>query len=175
MVKKLRQTNVSGLTRFLQAFDEPSLSPTGSTVSVGPSTPPPEPTSNSVDLETQRAAGKRKTGLLGPGNEAYDATGLVPFYTDVAQVPAHLQKCMSLYKRIGHSGSRVVTGGQCRFRSAGTLLFEIRRGLPIGRGGMVQRNARGDSDADSRALSLRRRPRRILRRRRQRDRLCADV
>jgi trimethylguanosine synthase len=101
MVKKLRQTNVSGLTRFLQAFDEPSLSPTGSTVLVEPSTPPPEPKSDSVDLEIQRATGKRKTGLLGPGNEAYDATGLVPFYTEVSQVPAHLQKCMSLYKRIG--------------------------------------------------------------------------
>jgi len=35
---------------------------------------------------------KRKAGLLGPGNEAYDATGLVPFYTDAAQVPTHLQK-----------------------------------------------------------------------------------
>jgi len=40
---------------------------------------------------------------------------------------------------------------------------------------VVQRNARGDSDADSRTLSLRRRPRRVLRRRRQRDRLCADL
>jgi hypothetical protein len=82
MGKKLRQTNVSGLSRFLQAFDEASSSQTanGTSMIAGPS-------------ESDFVAGKRKTGLLGPGNEAYDATGLVPFYTDSSQVPAHLQKC----------------------------------------------------------------------------------
>ena len=89
MVKKLRQTNLSGLSRFLQTFDdEPVSSSTRSTA--GPSTPRKP---NVVDLEPQPPPGKRVTGLLGPGNEAYDATGLVPFYTDPAQVPAHLQKC----------------------------------------------------------------------------------
>ena len=89
MVKKLRQTNLSGLSRFLQTFDdEPVSSSTRSTA--GPSTPRKP---NVVDLEPQPPPGKRMTGLLGPGNEAYDATGLVPFYTDPAQVPAHLQKC----------------------------------------------------------------------------------
>ena len=93
MVKKLRQTNVSGLSRFLQAFDEPSAST--SAILTGPSKPSLKRESDSIDhSEIQQAAVKRKTGLLGPGNEAYDATGLVPFYTDAAQVPAHLQKCM---------------------------------------------------------------------------------
>jgi trimethylguanosine synthase len=93
MGKKLRQTNVSGLTRFLQAFDEPSLSQGAN--AAGPSTPrlKRESESDFVDSESQTVAGKHKTGFLGPGNEAYDATGLVPFYTDASQVPAHLQKC----------------------------------------------------------------------------------
>jgi trimethylguanosine synthase len=90
MGKKLRQTNVSGLSRFLQAFDEASSSQTanGTSMIVGPSTPRPK-----RESESDFVAGKRNTGLLGPGNEAYDATGLVPFYTDSSQVPAHLQKC----------------------------------------------------------------------------------
>lgn len=83
MGKKLRQTNVSGLSRFLQVFDEPSSSQTANgTGTLGSKR---EPASDFAE--------KRKTGLLGPGNEAYDATGLVPFYTDSSQVPAHLQKC----------------------------------------------------------------------------------
>ena len=39
------------------------------------------------------ATKKRKVGLLGAGNERYDATGLVPFYTDASEVPEHLRKC----------------------------------------------------------------------------------
>jgi trimethylguanosine synthase len=87
MGKKLRQTNVSGLSRFLQTFDEPAST---SSASVSPFAGPSTPVVNSLP---QPPPGKRKTGLLGPGNEAYDATGLVPFYTDAAQVPTHLQKC----------------------------------------------------------------------------------
>ncbi|KAF8489998.1 S-adenosyl-L-methionine-dependent methyltransferase [Russula emetica] len=91
MGKKLRQANVSGLSRFLQAFDEPSSSQTvnGTSMIAGPSTPRPKRESESDFVVV---AGKRKTGLLGPGNEAYDATDLVPFYTDPSQVPTHLQK-----------------------------------------------------------------------------------
>jgi trimethylguanosine synthase len=90
MGKKLRQANVSGLSRFLQAFDEPSSSQTanGTSIIAGLSTPRPK-----RESESDFVAGKRKTGLLGPANEAYDATGLVPFYTDPSQVPTHLQKC----------------------------------------------------------------------------------
>ena len=97
MGKKLRQVNVSGLSRFLQAFDEPSSSQTADDASMiaGPSTSRPkrESESNIIDSETRPTSGKRIAGLLGPGNETYDATGLVPFYTDASQVPTHLQKC----------------------------------------------------------------------------------
>ena len=84
MGKKLRQTNVSGLSHFLEAFVDANSS---ASAVAGPSCPEK---SKPVDSEQQLPI---KTGLLGPGNEAYDATGLVPFYTDAAQVPAHLQKC----------------------------------------------------------------------------------
>ncbi|GJE93214.1 RNA cap guanine-N2 methyltransferase-domain-containing protein [Phanerochaete sordida] len=35
---------------------------------------------------------KRKVGLLGPGHEKYDATGLVPYYTEPSEVPESLKK-----------------------------------------------------------------------------------
>ena len=93
MGKKLRQTNVSGLSHFLEAFVDGSGSNsstgTPSPAVAGPSTPCPVK-SKPVDPPHLK---KQKTGLLGPGNEVYDATGLVPFYTDAAQVPSHLQKC----------------------------------------------------------------------------------
>lgn len=33
-------------------------------------------------------------GLLGPGWERWDATGLVQHYTHMKEVPAHLKKCV---------------------------------------------------------------------------------
>jgi hypothetical protein len=176
MGKKLRQTNVSGLSRFLQAFNEPGLS---QGAIAGPSTPrlKREPESDFVDSLTRPAVGK---GLLGPGNEAYDATGLVPFYTDASQVPAHLQKC-AYYKQkpvihcIKHSELTHKSGEERRFRSADAIFFEVRRGLLVRRGRVVQRDTRGDRYANSREVSLRRHPRRVLWRWRQCDRLCPDV
>jgi len=149
MGKKLRQTNVSGLSSFLQTFDEPSLSPTTSSTSIaGPSTRPLTLKSDSVDfkLETQPAAGLRKTGLLGPGKEAYDVTGLVPFYTDASQAPAHLQKCaciarqrrLTVHRHLAHPRT---WGHHHRFRTANALLFEVRRGMFVRRGRVVQHNA----------------------------------
>lgn len=35
-----------------------------------------------------------EAGLLGPGLERYDATGLAPHYTSMKEVPAHLKKCV---------------------------------------------------------------------------------
>ncbi|GBE86543.1 Trimethylguanosine synthase [Sparassis crispa] len=46
-----------------------------------------------------RPSKKRKVGLLGPGLEKYDATGLVPFYTEPSQVPVHLKKYFSQRER----------------------------------------------------------------------------
>ncbi len=98
MGKKLRQTNVSGLSRFLPAFVDGTVSNSSTSVSAvaGLSMPCPaksKPEPDVVNPYQQPPLERRKTGLLGPGNEAYDATGLVPFYTDAAQVPTHLQKC----------------------------------------------------------------------------------
>jgi len=99
MRKKFRQANVSGLSHFLQAFVDVDGTGSDSSASApavaGPSTPRPtvsKPEPGVVGPDQQPPLKKRKTGLLGPGNEAYDATGLVPFYTDASQVPFHLQK-----------------------------------------------------------------------------------
>lgn len=52
-----------------------------------------EQTQNS-DEETGRPPKKRKlNALLSKELEKYDATGLVPHYTNAKQVPEHLQKC----------------------------------------------------------------------------------
>ncbi|KAI9433480.1 S-adenosyl-L-methionine-dependent methyltransferase [Lactarius indigo] len=91
MGKKLRQTNVSGLSRFLPALVDGTLSnpsTSASAVAAISCTTKSKPDQD----DDQPPLKKPKAGLLGPGNEAYDATGLVPFYTDAAQVPSHLQK-----------------------------------------------------------------------------------
>lgn len=73
-----KHNNLSGLSRFVsQAFEQTPLPDS-------PSTPQTQP----------RPTKKRKTGLLGPENEPYDATDMVPFFTEASQVPEHLQKCM---------------------------------------------------------------------------------
>ncbi|KAH9054109.1 S-adenosyl-L-methionine-dependent methyltransferase [Lactarius vividus] len=95
MGKKLRQTNVSGLSRFLPALVDGAVSNSSTSTSAIagltiPCTTKPKP--DAVDFDNQPPLKKPEVGLLGPGNEAYDATGLVPFYTDAAQVPTHLQK-----------------------------------------------------------------------------------
>ncbi|KAI0262338.1 RNA cap guanine-N2 methyltransferase-domain-containing protein [Gloeopeniophorella convolvens] len=89
MGKKLRQSNLSGLSRFLQVLDETASSSIATSSTLGPSA---SHTSGPEVTTAEQPHKKRKTGLLGPGNDAYDATGLVPFYTDASQVPAHLQK-----------------------------------------------------------------------------------
>ncbi|KAH9163306.1 S-adenosyl-L-methionine-dependent methyltransferase [Lactarius sanguifluus] len=89
MGKKLRQTNVSGLSRFLPALVDGASAVAGLSM---PCATKSKPEPDAVDPDNQPPPKKPKAGLLGPGNEAYDATGLVPFYTDAAQVPTHLQK-----------------------------------------------------------------------------------
>ncbi|TFK48368.1 S-adenosyl-L-methionine-dependent methyltransferase [Heliocybe sulcata] len=44
---------------------------------------------------TSPSAKRRKVGLLGPGQGRYDATGLVPFYTNEDEVPEDLRKYFS--------------------------------------------------------------------------------
>lgn len=69
-------------------------------------------------------------GLLGPGWERYDATGLVEHYTHPGQVPPHLKKCVY---RV-HSKFlaeilmlQLLTGvfGDCRLLAARAILFPL--------------------------------------------------
>ncbi|KAI0923699.1 hypothetical protein AcV5_009174 [Taiwanofungus camphoratus] len=114
-----KHSNISGLSRFVQeAFNsEATLSaPAASLESpvVETSVTIMHATSGNYVAGTTRRASelpdgttqseirpskKRKVGLLGPGQEKYDATGLVPFYTQASQVPTHLQKYFSQRER----------------------------------------------------------------------------
>lgn len=121
--KLKKKLNPTGLSRFLQVFNAQPSSPSSSKSSpVTPTAKSAKPiASPSIDTSSASAfeagseflistsrgrteeekdeqgppAKKRRTspGLLGPGNEAYDATDLVPYYTSASQVPEHLQKC----------------------------------------------------------------------------------
>lgn len=55
------------------------------------------------DASIARTNKKRKAGLLGAGYERYDATGLVPYYTDASEVPEHLRKCEYIFSSKGCS------------------------------------------------------------------------
>ncbi|RPD64502.1 S-adenosyl-L-methionine-dependent methyltransferase [Lentinus tigrinus ALCF2SS1-7] len=115
--RKNNITGLSGLARHVFDTTEPTSSPgPASTLTSqhGSATKRvTEPTISSETheehLDTQRDSdvldtrpkkkAKLQTGLLGPGLEKYDATGLVPFYTDASQVPEHLQKYFSQRER----------------------------------------------------------------------------
>jgi trimethylguanosine synthase len=107
---KRHSVAVAGLARFMHVFDE-SAPPSSSTISedatmtmhrkgsletenalAGPSHPKRATSGGRTSRPPKK---KRKTGLLGPGHERHDATGLVSRYTDATQVPGHLQKCAS--------------------------------------------------------------------------------
>ncbi len=109
--RKNNISGLSGLARYVFDTPEPTSSPgPASTSETGPT--PKATTHESTTLGTQeehieaqrhsdaldtrpKKKAKLQSGLLGPGLEKYDATGLVPFYTDASQVPEHLQKCTS--------------------------------------------------------------------------------
>ena len=93
MAKGKNRTNLSGVSRFLDALKADTASP--------PLAQIPVP---AVEREEDdaRPARKRKTDVskLLPSNsahESYDATGLVPFYTESSQVPEDLQKCAFIH------------------------------------------------------------------------------
>ena len=96
-----RKANISGLARFVfEAAQDSRLQPTSpspeeSVVENAVALPETANTRKVEDALDTRPKKKPKLqrGLLGPGLEKYDATGLVPFYTDASQVPPHLQKC----------------------------------------------------------------------------------
>lgn len=100
-----KRQNLAGLSRFVsEAFGSPTTGG-GQTREDGPEASPASASRkvsqrDSADLEVTAtlevaATKKRKIGLLDPGHEKYDATGLVPFYTEVSEVPEHLRKCKS--------------------------------------------------------------------------------
>ncbi|KAH9851890.1 S-adenosyl-L-methionine-dependent methyltransferase [Lenzites betulinus] len=106
-----RKNNISGLSRFLAEATKQAESSQSDTVSGSPSHPELEAPLQSTPVEAEqrdeptpsdsRPTKKAKlcTGLLGEGLEKYDATGLVPFYTDASQVPEQLQKYFSQRER----------------------------------------------------------------------------
>ncbi|KAI0367574.1 S-adenosyl-L-methionine-dependent methyltransferase [Pilatotrama ljubarskyi] len=101
-----RKNNITGLSRFLAEAtkQDPSSQLVSDTSSISSSQPAGSKSAGNALLESEERADsevidirpakkpKLRTGLLGPGLDKYDATGLVPFYTDVSQVPQHLQK-----------------------------------------------------------------------------------
>lgn len=89
MAKGKSRTNFTGVSRFLDAFETDTGSPS--------SYQTPDSTAKETDDET-RPTKKRKTSTPNPlppdsAYKSYDATGLVPFYTESSQVPEDLQKC----------------------------------------------------------------------------------
>jgi trimethylguanosine synthase len=94
---KRSRGGIAGLARFLHAINLPNSPPSS------PEAPEhhveKHKPDDSLDPTVSQSASNIKsnqdggTGLLGIGNEKYDATGLVPHYTNANQVPASLQKC----------------------------------------------------------------------------------
>jgi trimethylguanosine synthase len=98
---KKRQTALAGLSRFvLEAFkqsEEPFAAPENKQLAAAflkvPGIAHKVPEAQDADVAGPLTK-KRKVGLLGPGYEKYDATGLVPYYTEPSEVPDRLRKCM---------------------------------------------------------------------------------
>lgn len=95
-----KQSRLSGLSFFVQeAFGQPTnglnTQPTTEASSTSVVAAGVVRKASEVDAEDENTqpTKKRKVGLLGAGNEKYDATGLVPHYTDPSEVPEHLRKC----------------------------------------------------------------------------------
>ncbi|KZT10193.1 S-adenosyl-L-methionine-dependent methyltransferase [Laetiporus sulphureus 93-53] len=95
-----RKGVISGLSRFVsRGFD---TSEDLSQAAAEAATLQPSLTANAAASDKDediRPKKRRKTGLLGPGREEVDATGLAPFYVDALEVPDHLQKYFSQRER----------------------------------------------------------------------------
>jgi trimethylguanosine synthase len=85
-----RNAGLTGISRFLNAFED---TPTGRAKQdkLLPSKPAEESPTDEPPRKKRKTTAKQS--LLGPGNEKYDATDLVPYYTHAREVPTHLQKC----------------------------------------------------------------------------------
>ncbi|KAI0766132.1 S-adenosyl-L-methionine-dependent methyltransferase [Trametes elegans] len=89
-----RKNNITGLSHFLLEATKQDASPRPDSFESHDGIEPTIPVRDASENTESQPARKRKrqVGLLGEGLERYDATGLVPFYTEESQVPEHLQK-----------------------------------------------------------------------------------
>ncbi|TFY77690.1 hypothetical protein EWM64_g6324 [Hericium alpestre] len=97
MGKKRTKSNYAGVSHFmLQAFDKPPADVPEANFTMTTITADTSLVATTSDVaEKERPSKKRKVGMLGSGYERFDATGLVPYYSDASQVPEHLQKYFS--------------------------------------------------------------------------------
>lgn len=89
MAPKRKTTGLASFVSFLQEDDREASAEIRVPAHILPLTPDPS------YVESEPPTKKRKRiGMLGEGHEQYDATGLAPFYTRMAEVPPPLKKCM---------------------------------------------------------------------------------
>jgi len=117
-----KRTGLTGLSRFLNAFEDhpaqnlPKL-PKNNSSELAQEPLPDEPRPRKKRKTT---SAPQKTGLLGPGYEKYDATGLVPYYKHAREVPTHLKKCK---KSISASPTKLMLDRLCAAHSTFLSLF----------------------------------------------------
>ena len=89
MAKGKSRPNLTGVSRFLDAFDTDATSTPSSQIS--------ESTAKETDDDSRPKkklkANARKFLPSDSAYQSYDTTGLVPFYTEPSQVPDDLKKC----------------------------------------------------------------------------------
>ena len=92
-----RNANLTGLSRYV--LDALKDSATNAKPSAGGNSTITKNSATNVNViedhnSKERPKKRRRTEALIPERSKYDASGLVPSYRTVLQVPDHLQKCM---------------------------------------------------------------------------------
>lgn len=100
MGKRKYRQNVSSIAHFLKELKEsrePSQAQDSEELEVE-QTVVETAISESQILTSSPSTKRRRIGVLGPGYEKYDKTGLAERYEDESEAPEHLKKCtFSLY------------------------------------------------------------------------------
>ncbi|KAH7910253.1 hypothetical protein BJ138DRAFT_986064, partial [Hygrophoropsis aurantiaca] len=104
-----KRANLSGLSAFAKSVFNDSNTPEPAKTNVpipeSPIKPSPNASRRKIDpngsehKQPERPPKKVKTGILGAGRQSYDASSLVPHYSNAANVPEHLQKYFAQRKR----------------------------------------------------------------------------
>jgi hypothetical protein len=132
--RQARAGVVSGLSSFLHAFEDSNLTSNGD----GPSSDvkaiqleastTSAPSGSALKRSAPSSANdvpkakKRKETFINSARSRFDASALVPRYTDASQVPDHLQKCASPNLFLIHpSPSRTQTLPSAIVTSRGTM------------------------------------------------------